>query len=122
MDRTEIKKWEMEMCCDSHVESLLKMLQTCKDRGHIKGFYLTPNYAAAPQDETLFDSVRLYAKSVDEGNMIELSGEVTYWNPFSGFVGKTAVIHTFHSIDECVDWLKDHNVSKECAEILFSSC
>lgn len=116
-------KWEMEMCCSLHVNSLLKLLQACKEEGKTTGINVCPNYGAAPHDESLFDSVTLSAKSVGEDVKIEITGTVTYWNPYDSFRSKSTVIRSFNSLDECMAWLMNENTaSKECAELLEEHC
>lgn len=116
-------KWEMEMCCGLHVKSLLKLLQLCEDEGNTTGINVCPDYGAAPQNESLFDTVILSAKSVGDDGKIEITGTVTYWNPYSSFRSKSAVIRSFNSLDECMAWLKNENAaSEECAEVLEEHC
>ena len=115
-------KWEMDMCCSMHINSLYKQLKELKEKGITTCIAVHPKYPAAPHDETLFDCVMLYAKSIDNGKM-EISGTVFYWSPSKGNWQKSTVIRTFADIDECIAWLANENAaSNECAEILYERC
>ena len=48
-------KWEMDMCCSMHIESLYKLLKEYKEKGVLTGIAVSPKFPAAPHDETLFD-------------------------------------------------------------------
>lgn len=116
-------KWEMDMCCSMHIESLYKQLLLCKEQGMSTGISVQPRYPAAPHDETLFDCVMLYAKSVGETGAMEISGTVFYWSPSKGDWQKSTVIRTFDNLDDCIAWLKNENAaSEECAEIFYERC
>ena len=54
--------FEMEMCCSMQVRSLIHELELCKQVGATTGRMVSPRYPAAPRDDTLFDSMNLYAK------------------------------------------------------------
>lgn len=116
-------KWEMDMCCSMHIESLYKLLKEYKEKGVLTGIAVSPKFPAAPHDETLFDCVMLYAKSVDDSEKIEISGTVFYWSPLKGDWQKSTVIRTFAGLEECIAWLGNENAaSTECAEILYERC
>ena len=61
--------FEMEMCCSMQVRSLIHELELCKQVGDITGRVVHPRYPAAPRDDTLFDSMNLYAKLADDGKV-----------------------------------------------------
>lgn len=120
---TDVWKWEIKMCCSLHIQSLLKLLQKCQDEGDTTEICVCPNYGAAPHDELLFDSVVLQAKSMGDGEKIEISGTVTYWSPGTSFWEKSTTIRSFASLDECMTWLKNERAaSEECADILGKNC
>ena len=62
--------FEMEMCCSMQVRSLIHELELCKQVGDITGRVVHPRYPAAPRDDTLFDSMNLYAKLADDGKVL----------------------------------------------------
>jgi len=106
------------MCCDMHIESLYKQLQECLQKGQRTGINLSPQYAAAPHDETLFDSVMLSLKSTADGTL-ELRGAVSYWNPAQGYHGQSTTIRAFANADDCLTWLQDSSAaSEECADVM----
>lgn len=115
-------KWEMDMCCSMHIETLYKQLNEIKENGVSADIAVHPDYSAAPHDETLFDCIMLYAKSIDDTKM-EITGTVFYWSPYRGHWEKSTVIRTFANLDECLAWLSNKNAaSDECAEILYERC
>ena len=119
---SDVWKWELKMCCSLHVESLYKLLLQCQQQEITTGINLSPDYAAAPHDETLFDSVRLSLKSTEEGTL-GLHGTVSYWSPGRGFWGYSTDIRTFETVNSCIEWLSDtHAASKKCAEVLSARC
>ena len=109
--------FEMEMCCSMQVRSLIHELELCKQVGATTGRMVSPRYPAAPRDDTLFDSMNLYAKLDDEGK-VELSGTVFYWNHIDGDTQETTVIENFPDIDACLEWLKIGGKSKYIASKL----
>ena len=117
-----VKKWEMNMCCSMQIESLHKQLLECRHEGRKKDISLCPDIMAAPHDETLFDGLMLYIRSIDNGK-IQVSGTVFYWSPPKGYWDKSAVICTFDNIDVCIDWLsKKSTASEEGTEVLYEKC
>jgi hypothetical protein len=112
-----VYRFEMEMCCSMQVRSLIHELELCKQVGDITGRMVHPRYPAAPRDDTLFDSMNLYAKLADDGK-VELSGTVFYWNHIDGDTQETTVIENFPDIDACLEWLKSGGKSKEIASRL----
>ena len=100
-----VRDFEMEMCCSMQVRSLIHELELCKQVGDTKDRMVHPRYPAAPRDDTLFDSMNLYAK-LDEDGKVELSGTVFYWNHIDGDTQETTVIENFPDIDSCLEWLK----------------
>ena len=93
------------------VRSLIHELELCKQVGATTGRMVSPRYPAAPRDDTLFDSMSLYAKLDDEGK-VELSGTVFYWNHIDGDTQETTVIENFPNTDACLEWLKTGGKSK----------
>ena len=100
-----VRDFEMEMCCSMQVRSLIHELELCKQVDDTKDRMVHPRYPAAPRDDTLFDSMNLYAK-LDENGKVELSGTVFYWNHIDGDTQETTVIENFPDIDACLEWLK----------------
>lgn len=94
---SDVWKWELRMCCSMHVESLYKQLLQCLQQGTTTGINLSPDYAAAPHDETLFDSVMLSLKSTEEG-ALELHGAEARGEDPRGTLWTLA--HMRHSIIE----------------------
>ena len=97
--------FEMEMCCDMQVGSLIRELELCKQTDDIKGRIVHPRYPAAPSRDTLFDSMNLYARLDDDGK-VELSGAVFYRSHGDGDSKTTRIIKTFPDIDACLEWLR----------------
>ena len=115
-------KWEMDMCCSMQIESLRKQLQECKNKGITTEIALSPEYPAAPRNESLFDCVMLYAKSLKDCKL-EVSGTVFYWSPGRGNWQKSSVIRIFDNLDECINWLSNEDkASEECTEFLYEKC
>lgn len=107
------------MCCGMQINSLYHKVLECKENGTTAGFSVHPRNPAAPYDDLLFDSVRLYAKSAD-GNEVEISGTVSYWHPSEGYWKTSAVIRRFEDIDACLTWLKNEIAAgEECANVLY---
>ena len=118
----DIWKSEMISCCGMNIEALYERLQDNREKAADAGFVLSSGIAAAPYDETLFDSVTFYVKTVDDGSM-ELIGKVHYWHPTDGPSDKTAVIRIFDDIDKCLGWLTDKwPAVNESADILAEKC
>jgi hypothetical protein len=97
--------FEMEMCSDMQVDSLIHELELCKEVGETTGRVVTSRYPSAPRNDSLFDSMRLYAKLDDDGK-VELSGAVFYRNHGDGDSKTTRIIKTFPDIDACLEWLR----------------
>ena len=97
--------FEMEMCCDMQVDSLIHELELCKKVDETTDRVVTSRFPSAPRNDSLFDSMRLYAKLDDEGK-VELSGTVFYWNHIDGDSHNTTIIKTFPDIDACLKWLR----------------
>lgn len=115
-------KWEMGMCCRMHIESLYKLLSELKDRDVSSGIVVHPDYYATPFNDTLFDSIMLYAKSIDNGK-IEISGTVFYWTPGTEGWKKSTVIRTFPNLDESLAWLSNKDAARdECTELFYERC
>lgn len=115
-------KWEMEMCCSMHIQSLYEKLLQCQQQGITTGINVAPDYGAAPYDETLFDTLRLSVKTTEEG-LLALRGAVSYWSPRSGFSGKSSTIRTFDNLESCLEWMENKSAaSDECAEIMSERC
>ena len=112
-----VRHFEMEMCCSMQVRSLIHELELCKQVGDTKDRMVHPRYPAAPRDDTLFDSMNLYAKLDKEGK-VELSGTVFYWNHIDGDTQETTVIEKFPDIDACLEWLKSGEKSDYIASKL----
>ncbi len=114
--------FEMEMCCDMQVDSLIRELELCKQAGNTKGRIVHPRYPAAPSRDTLFDSMNLYARFDDDGKVV-IEGVVYYWNPVDGDTQKSAVIRTFKDIDGCLSWIScESSASDECVKVLNENC
>lgn len=97
------------------IRALRKLLLECKQNGTNMGVLIKPDYMAAPENDSLFDCLQLYAKAADN-NTVELSGTVYYWNPVDGTREVSVLIHTFNNIDDCISWLSDEaSASEECA-------
>jgi hypothetical protein len=109
--------FEMEMCCDMQVGSLIRELELCKQTGDTKGRIVHPRYPAAPSRDTLFDSMNLYARLDDDGK-VELSGAVFYRNHADGDSQETTKIKDFADIDACLEWLKGGGASDYIASKL----
>lgn len=117
-----IWKSEMTSCCRMNIEALYKRLMENKEGAGVAGFLLSSGIAAAPHDETLFDSVTFYVKTVDNGSN-ELIGKVHYWHPTDGPSDKTAIIRTFDDIDKCMEWLTDKwQAIDESAGVMAEKC
>ena len=116
-------KWEMESCCCMNLEDLYKQLSELYEKGKTIDISISPDFKAAPHDETLFDGVVLLVKSTDEGK-IEVNGVVYYWHATDGGWHENTVIRTFEKIEDCLQWLKndDYAASKECSDILYERC
>ena len=114
----DIWKSEMESCCRMHIRDLYDLLKEYLDNDKTEPIFLSPKYAAAPHDESLFDCVILSIKADLDGKLI-LSGTVKYWNPVDGGWKKTADIRCFDDAANCLEWLSDVGpAGQECAEIL----
>lgn len=112
-----VRDFEMEMCCSMQVRSLIHELELCKQAGDVTGGMVHPRYPAAPRDDTLFDSMNLYAKLADDGK-VELSGTVFYWNHIDGDTQQTTIIENFPDIDACLEWLKSGEKADYIASML----
>ena len=69
------------------------------------------------RDDTLFDSMNLYAKLADDGK-VELSGTVFYWNHIDGDTQQTTIIENFPDIDACLEWLRSGDKADYIASML----
>jgi hypothetical protein len=48
---------------------------------------------------------------------------VFYWSPVDGDTQKSAVIHTFKDLDECLSWISnEHSAIDKCVEVLNENC
>jgi len=118
----DVWKWEMSSCCRMNIEALYKRLLENKSKAGEGEFILDSGIAAAPHDETLFDYVTFYAKSIENG-CIEISGKVHYWHPTDGSWDKSAVIRIFKNIDKCLEWLLDYRLAcEESTEKISEKC
>lgn len=118
MKEWSVRRYEMETCCRMQIESLLELLYECRRSNNGSAISVTPRYLAAPHDDSLFDSLRLYIKTID-GGKLELSGTVYYWNPVDGSREEKAVIRIFDSLDSCIAWLESGtDAIEKCADAL----
>lgn len=118
----DIWKSEMESCCRMHLRDLYGLLKEYLKNGNKEPISLSPKYAAAPHDESLFDCMVLSIKADQDGKLI-ISCKVKYWHPVDGGWNKTADIRCFDDTDSCLEWLADVGpAGRECAEILAKRC
>lgn len=110
-----VRRYEMESCCGMQIDSLLELLKKCKQNNITTGISVKPECMAAPENDSLFDCLRLFAKST-ENDAIEISGTVYYCYPDN--TEESATIRTFKSLDDCIAWLSSKNSAEECAEKL----
>lgn len=123
MTRKELWQWELVGCCEMQVAALRKKLRQVAavdewlmDLKMFEGT-LRPSIAAAPRDETLFDSVCLMAQFI-MGKGVMLRGFIHYWSPSESY-SQGGDIRLFRNIDECIAWLEDEKeAAKVCAEKL----
>lgn len=115
MKTWSVRGYEMESCCRMQIKPLLELLEGCRQNNITTGISVKPKFMAAPENDSLFDSLQLFAKST-ENDAIEISGTVYYGYPDN--TEKSAVIRTFNSLDDCIAWLSDKNSVEECAEKL----
>ena len=116
----DIRKHEMYSCCRMNIEDLYKQLLEISDTPSVTDFSITPKFMAAPHNEMLFEGVDLYIKTND--GKIDVTGTVHFWHSTDGGWSKTATIHTFDTIEDCLEWLKNESEAcQECTDIL-SEC
>lgn len=117
----DVWKFEMRLCCSMNIEDLYKQLLEISDTPSVTDFSITPKFMAAPQNEMLFEGVDLYIKTND--GKIDVTGTVHYWHSTDGSHSKTTTIHSFDTIEDCLEWLKNESAScEECASILYERC
>lgn len=113
--------FNMDMCCSMQISSLRAKLEECKRLGKTN-CVISPNYPAASNEDYLFDCMNLYAR-LEENGQVVVEGIVFYWNPVDGDSQKSAVIHTFKDLDECLTWISyESTASDECVKILNEKC
>ena len=113
--------FNMSMCCRMQISSLRVKLEECKRDGWLKSV-VSPDYPVASNEDYLFDCMNLYAR-LKEGGQVEVEGVVFYWSPSAGDTQKSAVIHTFKDIDECLGWISvESSACEECVQVLDDNC
>ena len=116
----DVRKYEIRSCCLIQIKSIKALLQTYRDK-QIVPYKIQTNYAAAPRDETIFDSLNLYVEIKDE-SVIVLTGVIKYWTP-NEWSDKSCVLCTFQSLDSCITWFRNESEAANiCAEILDRNC
>ena len=119
----DVWKWEMESCCSMILRELYEKMKELFDNGDTTVISISPQFLAAPRNETLFDGVSLYVKSQDDGK-IKVEGVVYYWHATEGRSHKSTEIRDFENIEDCLQWLKNEQYagSNECADIFNERC
>ncbi len=108
--------WEMEMCFSMQLNGLKKDLLERKGKPVTEVIKMHSGIYSAPRNESLFDGLHCWMELAPDGH-IKVFGAVNYWHPDRGGWGKSAVIKTFDTFDDCLEWLDDREStsSQECA-------
>ena len=113
--------FNMKRCCNMQISSLRVELEECKRSGRTD-CVVSPDYPAASNEDYLFDCMNLYANVKEDGQVV-IEGVVFYWSPVDGDTQKSAVIHTFKDLDECLSWISnEHSTIDKCVEVLNENC
>ena len=117
----DVWKFEMRLCCGMNIKDLYDQLLEIRNFQNISDYAITPHCMAAPHNESLVDGVRLYVKT--NSGKIDVTGTVFYWHVTEGSWQKSTTIHSFDTIEECLEWLKNESAAcEECANILNERC
>ena len=109
-------RMEMSWAVNTQITSLREILQKEIEFEHTPMIIRT-NFASAPHDESLFDSLTIFVK-VDEDGLSHLRGNITEFHlPHDNEYHYE--IKTFPSLSELKEWfLTTNNLEEFCTEIL----
>lgn len=110
-------QFEMEMCCDMQVRSLINELKLYKEAGETTARVLHARIPSAPSNESLFNCMMLFA-AVDDSGKVELTGVVAFEQSGGQNTQKSVVIENFPDVDACLQWLKRGNKADYIASLL----